>query len=812
MKKRINKILGVALSVMLLVSLIVTASPVMATISEPDVSVVPDSISTAAVYTIEFDTYFPLIVTDTITVEFPSGTTVPDTFTAASITISNDANATTPTYTAAIAATLSSSTRICAVTIPAAEVTTGAAHMGIKFLATSGVISPGTPGTYTLKVKTSQETTYVTSDTYTVGVPGMVTRYNDDGNYVGSYNTVALAIAGCNDEDELRLGPGTYAEDVTVTSTLDDITIVATGDPADTIIKGNFVFDGTGNSITGITFKGTVVVNAAGTTGSFTDCAFTKVSSTSGATLFTNNANDLTVDGCTFDTTSGSVQDTAAVLALGNDAEFKGCTFTTDEGTTTAQDTAISVTGAQTGLVVKTSTFTGTKGVGYSDASAAITTATVKDNTFDGFEEAISYSNATAGATLTIRNNTISNQTKSTVGAIDIDAAASVVLAGNTISDSTGYSVHVLTNGDVVAVMANNFLDNAKGLKNANAALDVVAENNWWGNTAGPTTATTTAGDKVSSDVDYKPFITQATSAATYTAAGTALDGETTCGVAVEAVDSASIIMVAGYTSNPKDTSPTYSALVDAYFDVYIYDATATATKGTLKFFADGIDKNTDAYVWSALEGKWVACSSQGASSTGGYVFVNVTAATTPSFSDLTGTPFVLVEAPAAAPTTFTLTAPEAGATGMPTTNVPFTWASVTDATSYKLVLSANADLSEPIAVKTAAGTAYTFTGTLENSTPYYWQVTAYEADSIEGKSDVSTFLTASGVEETGTTVEVTVPAPEVTVQAPPAPEVTVEVPTTAPATPAYIWVIIIVGALLVIAVIVLIVRTRRVP
>ncbi len=140
----------------------------------------------------------------------------------------------------------------------------------------------------------------------------------------------------------------------------------------------------------------------------------------------------------------------------------------------------------------------------------------------------------------------------------------------------------------------------------------------------------------------------------------------------------------------------------------------------------------------------------------------------------------------------------------MPLTNIPFTWASVEDATSYGFLLSGNPDLSSPIVEATTAGTAYLFTSNLTDGSACYWQVTAYdEDDDVVGKSDVGAFIAK---------IPASAVAPEVTIEAPPAPEVTVTVPPAgAGATPGYIWVIIAIGALLAIAVIVLIVRTRRV-
>lgn len=136
------------------------------------------------------------------------------------------------------------------------------------------------------------------------------------------------------------------------------------------------------------------------------------------------------------------------------------------------------------------------------------------------------------------------------------------------------------------------------------------------------------------------------------------------------------------------------------------------------------------------------------------------------------------------------LMSPDDGATNLPLTGIGFTWTSVADATSYDWVLSANADLSSPVETKTGlADTAYTYTGTLETSTTYFWRVTAMKDDNVFSESDISTFITA--------------PEP-----VPPPPPPAEPLP---PVTPAWVWVVIGLGAVLVIVVIVLIFRTRRV-
>jgi hypothetical protein len=104
--------------------------------------------------------------------------------------------------------------------------------------------------------------------------------------------------------------------------------------------------------------------------------------------------------------------------------------------------------------------------------------------------------------------------------------------------------------------------------------------------------------------------------------------------------------------------------------------------------------------------------------------------------------------------------------------------------TSLKALTGANALVS----------TAWKSDITLQYNTRYYWHVIAIGVDTKTPWSDVGTFTTMSE--------PVPAPSPQPPVQIPPVKEIT----------PAWIWAIVIIGAILVIAVIVLIVTTRRVP
>jgi hypothetical protein len=165
-----------------------------------------------------------------------------------------------------------------------------------------------------------------------------------------------------------------------------------------------------------------------------------------------------------------------------------------------------------------------------------------------------------------------------------------------------------------------------------------------------------------------------------------------------------------------------------------------------------------------------------------------------------------------------------------------FDWNSVPGATSYELQLGMEPDFSDAVSVTTTV-TQYTWHTELLYDQNYYWRTRARTATGVSGWCE-STFHTR--VEELPVVtvppaptptinlpapeVDVTVVPPDVIVEPPdiivevPLPDVTQVPPPTLilperdePGTPIYIWVIVGIGAVLTIAVIVLIIRTRRV-
>lgn len=109
-----------------------------------------------------------------------------------------------------------------------------------------------------------------------------------------------------------------------------------------------------------------------------------------------------------------------------------------------------------------------------------------------------------------------------------------------------------------------------------------------------------------------------------------------------------------------------------------------------------------------------------------------------------------------------------------------FSWGALGGVESYQLQVATDANFSDLVIDEDTAGTAYTPDEDLDKNTTYYWRVRGVTADGEY--SDWS----STGVFTTG--------------------------PEAGPAagTPAWVWVVIVIGAILAIAVIILIVRTRK--
>jgi len=199
--------------------------------------------------------------------------------------------------------------------------------------------------------------------------------------------------------------------------------------------------------------------------------------------------------------------------------------------------------------------------------------------------------------------------------------------------------------------------------------------------------------------------------------------------------------------------------------------------------------------------------TSQTANVGAGAVIVNIAAA------DLSGTPFVLVEAPPAAPVETPVTQmPTLGAVNVPV-DTTFTWPAVTGAVSYVFELAEETGQTDKFYLKDEVGgptvNAYKLVDDLKYDTQYWWRVQAINSLGVKSAWTTSFFTTAKEV-------VVVEPLPPVIVQENPPAQITLEIPpdeeVVVEPIPSYLlWAVIAVGALLVIVVIVLIVRTRRI-
>ena len=164
----------------------------------------------------------------------------------------------------------------------------------------------------------------------------------------------------------------------------------------------------------------------------------------------------------------------------------------------------------------------------------------------------------------------------------------------------------------------------------------------------------------------------------------------------------------------------------------------------------------------------------------------------------------------------FELTVPTAGASNVPA-QPTFVWSPVQGAINYELMVAEDSTFAILDFSRSITGTIYKSEETLKHDTTYYWKVRGvFEPETLVGRTVVpgagtdwvmGVFTTAAApVEDTPVVIIEKEPAPPAEVKV-------IEVPVPQPqAIPSYLlWMIIGIGAILIIALIVLIVRTRRV-
>jgi len=831
LKRKFSKILGVGLTLALLTSLLLTAAPVLADVSEAEIDIVTSAeISADTELIITFDINDELAVaTESIEIRFPEGTVVDDTAIAdGEITVQSEStfgndNAETGIQAADITVTEDPDdvytvvillNDLVGVGIPADNISENSA-VKVEFTDATIITNPDDPGTYTLEVRTSIEDEWVDSEEYEIEVPdvavlpGIVAAYNAADILMDSATgddaiQDMLDIAG--DGWTLKIGEGEYTTALNEPNTDPDntnVTIEGSGDVEDIIIIGDWTVDVDGITIDGLTFDGDVAVTGVDFT--LENCVVGVADDPATVEI---NAATATIDDTTF-----IVEDDTGIEVDGDDAIITDCTFNVEEG-----GVGVSVEDGGIDTSVSGCAFDGSGGTGVDSTIAAAITS-VEGSTFDGLDTALLITDGTVTAT----GNTIED---CAAEAINVLAAASVTLSGNTITGNDAATIlDVTLNPDVVFMIFNTITGNAgdaDGLlvSNAVAGTDLIAVNNWWGDAAGP------GADAFSDDVVSEPFlagpISTTAGIASAVAIGDTADFEDDVGVTVVAAGAIMDVVAASqYLVNP------VGAIADAvgFWDVYVSGA-AALDDVEIRLFTT-VTADTEVWVWGESRGEWLECTAYTPNLFSGFILVEVDDTTgIPMIDDLSALQFAVVEPPADDELdTPVIVAPESGDDTVSLTPT-FAWDAVDDADGYYFQMADNANFVAPL-VKLDGDygrlivTAYAYVTELPYSTPYYWRVKAVSGteeagDLVDSDWVSAVFVTLAEPEEPAPPVVIEpYEPPIIEVQIPPTPviEPIVEVitPPATPITPAWIYAIIAVGAVLVIAVIVLIVRTRRV-
>jgi hypothetical protein len=134
------------------------------------------------------------------------------------------------------------------------------------------------------------------------------------------------------------------------------------------------------------------------------------------------------------------------------------------------------------------------------------------------------------------------------------------------------------------------------------------------------------------------------------------------------------------------------------------------------------------------------------------------------------------------------LLSPNNGGIGIATNPTQFSWSPWKDATKYEFDLARDSEFKQMVTTANTNTTAYSYSGALDYSTSYFWCVKALEVNNQNIPSDWSATFSFQ-----------TVPA------------LSAEKPAPAePATPLWVWVVIAIGAILVIVTLILVFKTRR--
>ena len=821
MKKKFSKILGVGLTLSLLASLLLTAAPVLADVSAATVDPDDDDISaTDVTYTITFQINADIDEGEFIYVKFPSDTDVSSVVTGDVTVTATSGIGSSPGEVDTVVVSVSGQT----VTIELDDLSTTIGdplgRLAWVEVEIGDVDNPDEAGDYTLQVKTTPETTWVESAVYEIAEPsvgGYVSVYNDADVLLATFggsealNDCEDAAAGYFDSADytIEVGPGTYVlqDGDPININGEGLTLISTDGAATTIIEADEANPGIHINADDVTVDGFTVNDGEGdgilinydTEGvTVQNCIVTDAGWSGIVLSWDSTYEDKVVDSATV--TGNLIEECGAGINLLGSAV--DCTIS-DNTITDSSNESLDIHGGSEDYPTHGNTISGNIITGNQTMGIRLKG---DSDTYDTFEETV------------ISGNTISENEGDGIQILDsVNDITGLVIMGNTIADNDDDGISLTGAGAWSAscvIVFNNITGNGDdGIDNVGDGIGAIdATLNWWGTTDSDDIDAEFEDDD--SNDDWTPFLTAAvdTIFSGYHADANEddIDGEDECGVKltnVEDVDGnvADRFKAAKYLANPEEVTPGDSSDTPlVYYEVYVALATETAIEddeisATLKLYASGLDEDTtEAWAYSTTTDAWSECSDYDYSEYGGYIYITLEDGTTPAIGELTGTTFALVAAEAADLDDPVLQTPGYGDDDVALAPT-FAWDAVDDATSYTLELANNPSYADAEVKSSLKHTVYEWDLDLEYSTNYYWRLKAVSADA---ESDWT--------EATFTTVAAPVPAPA------PTPPVTVTQPAPAPLViptpipPVLLWVIVGIGAALIIAVIILIVRTRR--
>jgi hypothetical protein len=838
MKKKFTKLMGIALTITLAVSLMISAVPAAA-LTQPQVSIPYGQavIDTTTTYSVTFTAGLAVPTSGIITVTFPAYTDL-SAVGISDVTINaltglgggggGIMTASNVTYSGAPGAP-----QVMIITLASGQTIGQGSLVGLTI---ANVKNPATPGDYTLDVGTSGNQTpavpieaSVTSATYTITAPilqplaGVVLAYNSAGILMSQGYSIQAGINAAGVGGTVEVGPGTFDE--TVTASINGQTIIGTGAPGEVIIKdlgatfpGNGTLTITGGpaipgGTTGVTIDNIKIVPSAPVAQNIPLLHANGPYAVIQNCYVTAGTNDAiqTDDITTISNTMIDTPATGGQIGIDANAQTKVMDCTIDVG---LNDTAIDTAGGAPGplaSMVSGSTITGSSGVGVLVTAGVIT---IDSTSLMSLNTALDIN----AGTVTVKNSIIDTCGGATPGsgnAIDV-AGGTVTMYNNTIQNSAAANWAMLISAGVVKAHFNNILNNEKNVTTTVAAN---ATHNWWGSPDGPAPLSTGGGPLLA----LIPYLGNSVTDASVSLTGSVV-AKDTVGLDAAVLTStgtagtAMVLAVAKYADNPELTPPTIKGTgsILGYYDVYAAGVVGSTVQ--VKFYLP-VTPYTKVYYAGGISGRWVELlpPSAGVNTASGFAYANIgSASTNLNISDLGGTVFAIVEDKSTG-TGPVQTSPTIGSYDVATEPM-FTWNGVPGSIRYEIALSEDPTFTIIEWSYNVDQTFYKVDEPLRYDTTYYWRVRGVLGEPYQ---EGGQWLTPATPWTTGifTTASEPEPPAEPIVVQPTKPEVNVEIPPTKitiepaeQAIPNYmLWIIVVVGAILIIALIVLIVRTRRV-